>query len=108
MPPLTTANAGALVGGGVLGPKEKPMSTGSAPPQTQRGKVLRAFYYQGKVLAKDSTQELPRLFALEMQAAKKFEFVTEPEAPVAPAAPAVEASKTAARKTGRKETSDAE
>lgn len=84
------------------------MANTSAPPATLRGKVLRAFFFQGAVLAKDSTQELPRLFALEMIAAKKFELVRDPEPVAAAAAPAPEAPKVAARKTGRKESSDAE
>lgn len=82
------------------------MANTSAPAQTLRGKVLRAFYFQGAVLAKDSNQELPRLFALEMIAAKKFELVTDPEPVAAEPAPAPEAPKAAAKKTGRKESSD--
>lgn len=43
-----------------------------AAPQFLKGTVERAFYYQGKVLPKGSTCELPKVFALEMRAAGKF------------------------------------
>lgn len=49
------------------------------PPQTLGGKVLRPFYYQGKVLEKGKSYELPRVFALEMKAANKFEISNEPD-----------------------------
>lgn len=52
-----------------------------APPQLLKGVVERAFYYQGKVLQKGEAHELPRVFALEMQAAKKFTIEKAPEAP---------------------------
>jgi len=53
-------------------------TTPAAQPQTLWGVVERAFYFQGKPLQKGSKCELPRLFALEMQAAKKFTVSAEP------------------------------
>ena len=56
-----------------------------AQPATVKVKVLRSFQdHQRKVLAKDSLAELPRLFALEMKAANKVEFVPEVEPTPAP------------------------
>ena len=51
-----------------------------APPETLTGKALRSFYFQGKVLEAGKACELPRIFALEMQAARKFEVSTNPPA----------------------------
>lgn len=88
MPPLTLENASALVpGGGAQANKENDMQQQKAAQQNpvQKVRVLRAFYYQGKPIEKGSVVELPKLFAVEMRAANKVEFV-EP-APAAPAEP---------------------
>ena len=61
-------------------------TTPTAQPQTLWGVVERAFYFQGKPLEKGKKCELPRLFALEMQAAKKFTLSTEPAAAEPPKA----------------------
>jgi hypothetical protein len=53
--------------------------------QTLRGKVERSFYFKGAALEAGKYYELPRLFALEMQAANKFTVGAEqaPQKPVA-------------------------
>lgn len=82
--PLTIANAGALVSGGVTAKQieeerkdMKATTPKSQPPETVMTKVLRPFYYGSKVIPRDSRQELPRLFALEMRAANKVEILAE-------------------------------
>ena len=51
-----------------------------APPKTARARVLRAFYIGGKATSVGAVVELPRVFALEMAAAKKVELLPEPKA----------------------------
>lgn len=80
----------------------------SAQPQSLKGVVLRAFYYQGKVLEVGKSYELPRVFALEMKAANKFEIDKEPQAPAAPnppspSSPEARLEKKAAKKEGAKD-----
>jgi hypothetical protein len=92
MPPLTLENAGALVSGGVsasaIAQERKDMKAPQpgAQPTTLKVRVLRAFYFSGKSIAVKTELELPRLFALEMQAANKVELVKE-EAPPPAAQP---------------------
>lgn len=86
MPPLTTDSARELVSGGALRKDIDMQTTPAAQPQTLWGVVERAFYFQGKPLEKGKKCELPRLFALEMQAAKKFTLSTEPAAAEPPKA----------------------
>lgn len=57
----------------------------SAPPANVQFAVSRAFYYQGKVCKAGETHTLPRLFALEMEAAHKGKIVKEEAGPVAAA-----------------------
>jgi len=71
--PLSAAGS-ALVAGSS---QESTMQAQQAQPQTQSIRVLRAFYYQGKPTKVDEILDLPRLFALELQAAKKVEFVQQ-------------------------------
>ena len=92
MPPLTLENAGALVPGGVTASdieKERKVMQAQkpAPPATLKGEVVRAFYYQGKLLEVGAKVELPRIFALEMHAANKLRFIEK----AAPAPEKVEA-----------------
>jgi len=47
--------------------------------QTKKGRVLRAFYYQGKPTKVNETVELPRVFALEMASAHKLELIEDPK-----------------------------
>lgn len=80
MPPLTIGTASALVAGGGAHPqKETDMQNRQAAQQNpmQKVRVMRAFYYHGKPIEKGSTGELPKLFALEMRAANKVEFIDE-------------------------------
>jgi hypothetical protein len=44
---------------------------------TRRGKVVRAFYYDRKPLKIGEVVTLPRVFALEMEAAKKLELIDD-------------------------------
>ena len=46
-------------------------------PETAKVEVLRAFYYDGEVQAVKSTPTLPRVFALEMVAARKVKIIEE-------------------------------
>lgn len=81
MPPLTIENASALVGG--ISPAEKSMQAPkqAAAPTTLRVRVLRSFQdHQRKVLKAGEIAELPRIFALEMQAANKAQ-LAPPEPP---------------------------
>lgn len=81
MPPLTIESAAALVGGGTKVPQEQSMSTVPVtPPAVLKATVVRAFYFQGKVLEVGKTFELPRVFALEMQAARKVSIAEDPPA----------------------------
>jgi len=78
MPPLTTENAGALMGGGVIRgtEEEKNMQAPAKPAAEQRVKVLRSFQDHKREIAKVGTVvTLPRLLAIEMRAANKVEFV---------------------------------
>lgn len=103
MPPLTLENAAALVpGGGAQANKENDMQQQKAAQQNQMQevRVLRAFYYQGKPIEKDSVVKLPKLFAVEMRAANKVEFV-EP-APAAPAPAPKAAEKAPEQKPAKK------
>lgn len=87
MPPLTLENASALVpGGGARKTKENDMQVQKpgAQPANVKVKILRAFYYQGKPLAKDEIVTIPRLFALEMAAANKAEIINPEPAPREP------------------------
>jgi hypothetical protein len=92
VPPLTTEAASALVAGGDARATQE---TGMQPqkpaqPETLKVHVLRSFQdHQRKVLEKGVTATLPRLFALEMKAANKVEFVEDAPAP-APTPPAKE------------------
>lgn len=82
MPPLTIESASALVGG--VFPAEKSMQAAkpAAPPSTLRVKVLRQFQdHQRNILAVGSVAELPRIFALEMQAANKCHVVKDEPPP---------------------------
>lgn len=56
--------------------------------QTKKGRVLRAFYYQGKPTVVGQVVELPRVFALEMAAANKLELLEDPKPEAAAAADA--------------------
>lgn len=79
--PLTSENACALVGGAVPS-KETDMKAQqpATQPATVRVRVLRAFQdHRGKVLDKESETDLPRLFALEMQAANKAKIIPAPD-----------------------------
>jgi len=103
VPPLTLENAGALVPGGVTQAaidKENKLMQQAKPaqqPTTQKVRVLRSFYYQGKAVEKNETVTLPRIFAAEMKAANKVAFVAdEAEKPAAaPTAAPAPASKDA-------------
>lgn len=98
MPPLTIENASALVGG--ISPAEKSMQAPkqAAAPSTLRVRALRAFQdHERKVLKPGDIKELPRIFALEMQAANKVELAPlEEPAAEAPAAPEPKAEEPAA------------
>jgi hypothetical protein len=98
MPPLTLENASALVAGGGILSKEDTMRApaASAQPETLKVKVLRAFYYHGKVIPAKAEVELPSLLARELQAAKKAEIVKAPE-PAASRPEAKAETKTEAR-----------
>jgi hypothetical protein len=65
---LTTESAGALIPGA---PLETTMNT-------KHGRVLRAFYFNGKPTVVGEPVELPAVFALEMAAAKKLELIDKP------------------------------
>lgn len=107
MPPLTTQNTAALVGGGTMALQETVMSQiKSPPPATLKGTVARAFYFQGKVLSVGEVHELPRVFALEMQAARKFTISAEPDPAPVVEEPAADTSKPGSKK-GRKESDHA-
>ena len=102
MPPLTTSGASALVaGGGISESMEDGMrqQTASAEPQTLKVKAVRSFYYNGKAVPVDAEIELPRLFAREMEAAKKAEIVkaTAPSPAAQPKAETKAESKTDAK-----------
>jgi hypothetical protein len=89
VPPLTTVNSGAIVGGGLSNLEREHLRMASAQHQAQqprelRGKVLRAFYYQGKALEVGKEYDLPAKFAQEQLALKRFELVAAP-APKEPA-----------------------
>jgi hypothetical protein len=108
VPPLTLENAAALVPGGVtaddIAKEQRTMQQKPALPQTLKVRVLRAFTdHKRQVLAKDSTAELPRVFALEMAAANKAEILKDEPAP-APAAAKEEkpASDARGRQEGRR------
>jgi len=93
MPPLTLENASALVAGGVKAAdieKERKVMQAQKPaqPATLKGEVVRAFYYQGKLLKVGEKLELPRIFALEMHAANKLRIETAAPAPEKVEAPA--------------------
>lgn len=94
--PLTLENAGALVPGGVspraIEQERNAMQQQQAPaqPKTLRVKVMRPFYYQSEPIEKNAIVELPRVFALEMIAAKKAEAVKLTEAAATSTAPAPE------------------
>lgn len=45
--------------------------------QTKKGRVLRAFYYQGKATKVEQVVELPAIFAREMEAAGKLELIED-------------------------------
>mgnify|MGYP000882923367 FL=1 len=66
--------------------------------QPRTVKVLRSFFYQGKVVEKDSTVKLPAHFAAEMVGANKcaYEDVMDPTAHPLD----VDAAKPAAKKGG--------
>jgi len=88
MPPLTAEGASALVaGGGARATQETDMQPQKpAQPETVRVRVLRSFQdHQRNVQEKNATPLLPRLFALEMKAANKVEFIEEAPAPTPPA-----------------------
>ena len=82
MPPLTTTSSGALVSGGVSAPEESNVSA-NVLAQTVKGTVVRAFYFQGQVLKVGAVVELPRIFAQEVQSAKKFRIADSQEPPKA-------------------------
>jgi hypothetical protein len=97
MPPLTLENASALVSGGVsaaaIEQERKDMQANPLKPklpETLKVKVVRAFMFNRERQEVGSTPTLPRVFALEMQAANKVELL--PEAPPAPAAAPATAS----------------
>lgn len=69
-------------------------------PAVEQFEVTRSFYYEGKVMEQGSTYTLPRLFAIEMQAAKKGRIIPKVEPAPQPQAPAEEPKQAA--------TSDAE
>lgn len=83
MPPLTLESAVALVPGGVtraeIDKENKAMQAQakSAPSANVQFAVERAFYYQGKVCEAGKMITLPRVFGLEMQAARKGKIVAE-------------------------------
>lgn len=52
-------------------------------PQVVNARVLRSFYFGGKATKVGDILELPRVFALEMRAAHKVEFV-QPKAEASP------------------------
>lgn len=55
----------------------------AAPPRMKRIRVLRAFYWQGKPTVVSDELEVPALFAAELVAAHKAEFI-QPAAPPEP------------------------
>lgn len=55
------------------------MQAQQARAQPQTARVLRAFYFDGKAVPVGETIELPRIFALEMKAANKIEFIDPPK-----------------------------
>ena len=73
--PATAAEALALVAG-ARKPSEEQMD-----PQTKTVRVVRAFYYGGKLLPVGKTAELPVVFAAEMRAANKVEFTSSAPPP---------------------------
>src|SRR5262245_53427688 len=79
MPPLTIESASALVGG--ISPHEASAMRAQQPdppPANIKSRLLRSFPDQlRQVLVVGTTAELPRLFALEMKAANKVEFLVE-------------------------------
>jgi hypothetical protein len=104
MPPLTTGNSPALVGGAVPS-KETDMKAPQpdAQPTTLKVKALRSFYFSGKPIPVNTEVELPRVFALEMHAANKVQILPSPE-PVAPSfevAPEVKPKPENGKKGGR-------
>lgn len=81
MPPLTTENASDLCGGVHSKEKEMKAPKANAQPEILKVKVLRNFQdHRRQILKADTEATLPRLFALEMQAANKVTILTdEPE-----------------------------
>lgn len=59
----------------------------SAASPTVEFVVERAFYFEGKVLEKGKTVPLPRVFAIEMEAAHKGHIKVIEVKPAQPAAP---------------------
>lgn len=87
MPPLTTENSSALCGGVQSRENDMRAKQPGAQPETVKVKVLRDFQnHRREILKKgDSEATLPRLFAIEMQAANKVKILqTEPEPVKAP------------------------
>jgi hypothetical protein len=83
MPPLDVENASALVPGGGVSPKENDMKAQQpgTQPATLRVEVLRSFYFGGKPIQVKAEVDLPRIFALEMVAAKKAKVIEEVPVP---------------------------
>jgi hypothetical protein len=73
MPPLTIESAGPLVGGGgIPNPRGAAMKANTnAAPATMEVVVDRSFYFDRQTVKVGSTITLPRVFAMEMIAAKK-------------------------------------
>jgi hypothetical protein len=76
----------------------------SKEPTHLKVRVLRAFMgHERKVLPKDWEGDLPRVFALEMKAANKVEFIEAPKPEAAPAPQKDEKSPAAKAVDTRKE-----
>lgn len=66
--------------------------------QTLKGRVLRAFLYKGqRIEVSDEVVTFPRLMALELNAAHKFEILTDAEAKQAEAKAKAEADEAKAK-----------
>ena len=78
MPPLTTENASALCGGVPSMENDMRATQPDAKPAEVQVEVLRNFQdHRRQILKKGSKTTLPRLFAIEMQAANKVRILPE-------------------------------
>lgn len=89
MPPLTTENGSALCGGVPSMENDMRAKQPGEKPADVEVEVLRDFQdHRRQILKKDSKATLPRLFAIEMQAANKVRILPEEPEPAKTPEPA--------------------